>query len=192
MATTRLTAVNQRTTAACRRCASLHGARAAPAGSSSALSGAVRATRGAARAARHSPRQAVQCQSRLANTARSTSMLLAMQHNAAPACSRRCGAAAPPPRLVHGEARGGTALHQLQEVRASQWKHKMLSHHPQLCAAQGTGYAAQSRLPGCPRGCLWTAWKRVLASSAAMPSARASEQRENGEGAHPRGGKKSQ
>ena len=58
----------------------------------------------------------------------------------------------------------------------------MLSHHPQLCAAQGTGYAAQSRLPGCPRGCLWTAWKRVLASSAAMPSARASEQRESGEG----------
>ena len=40
------------------------------------------------------------------------------------------------------------------------------------------------------RRCLWTAWKRVLASSAAMPSARASEQRENGEGAHPRGGGK--
>ena len=83
------------------------------------------------------------------------------------------------PALSTEQARGGTALHQLQEVRASQWKHKMLSHHPQLCAAQGTGYAAQSRLPGCPRGCLWTALKRVLASSAAMSSARASEQLES-------------
>ena len=102
MATTRLTAVNQRTTAACRRCASLHGARAAPAGSSSALSGAVRATRGAARAARHSPRLAVQRQSRLANTAHTTSMLLTRQQSAAPACSGRCGAAASPPCPVHG------------------------------------------------------------------------------------------
>ena len=75
---------------------------AAPAGSSSALSGAVRATRGAARASRHSPRLAVQRQSRLANTAHSTSMLPTRQQSAAPACSGRCGAAAPPPRPVHG------------------------------------------------------------------------------------------
>ena len=93
---------------------------------------------------------------------------------------RRCGASSPNPRRAE-QARGGTALHWLQEVRASQWKDRVLSHHPQLCATQGTGYAAQSRLPGCPKGCLWTAWKRVLASSAAMPSARASEQRESGE-----------
>ena len=85
-----------------KRCVGSRSARAARAGPSSALSGAVRATRGAARAARHSPRQAVQRQSRLTNTARSTSMLLAMQQNAAPACSRRCGAAAPPPRLIRG------------------------------------------------------------------------------------------
>ena len=102
MTTTRLTAVNQRTTAACRRCASLHGARAAPAGSSRALSGAIRATRGAARASRHSPRLAAQRQSRLANTAHSTSRLLARQQSVAPACSGRCGAAVPPPRPVDG------------------------------------------------------------------------------------------
>ena len=77
-------------------------ARAAQAGPLSALSGAVRATRGAARAARHSPRLAVQRQSRLANTAHTTSRLLTRQQSAAPACSGRCGAAAPPPRPVHG------------------------------------------------------------------------------------------
>ena len=52
--------------------------------------------------------------------------------------------------------------------------------HTQLCAAQRTGYATQSRPSVCPRGCLWKAWQRVLASSAPMPSARASEQRERG------------
>ena len=57
--------------------------------------------RGTARAARHSPRLAVQRQSRLANTAHSTSMLPTRQQSAAPACSGRCGAAAPPPRPVY-------------------------------------------------------------------------------------------
>ena len=55
-----------------------------------------------ARASRHSPRLAAQRQSRLANTAHSTSMLPTRQQSAAPACSGRCGAAASPPRPVHG------------------------------------------------------------------------------------------
>ena len=48
------------------------------------------------------------------------------------------------PVLSTEQAHGGTALHQLQEVRTSQWKHQMLPHHPQLCAAQRTGHATQS------------------------------------------------
>ena len=48
------------------------------------------------------------------------------------------------PVLSTEQAHGGMALHQLQEVRASQWKHQMLPHHPQLCAAQRTGHATQS------------------------------------------------
>jgi len=52
----------------------------------------------------------------------------------------------------------------------------MLPQHTQLCAAQRTGHATQSRPSVCPRGCLRKAWQRVRASSAAMPSARASEQ----------------
>ena len=81
------------------------------------------------------------------------------------------------PALSTEQVSGGTAFHQLQEVRTSQWKHRMLPPHTQLCAAQRTGYATQSRPSVCPRGCLWKAWQRVLASSAAMPSARASEHR---------------
>ena len=80
------------------------------------------------------------------------------------------------PALSTEQASGGTAFHQLQEVRTSQRKHQMHLQHTQLCAAQRTGYATQSRHSVCPRGCLRTAWQRVLASSAAMPSARASEQ----------------
>ena len=64
--------------------------------------GHPRSTPCAVQASRHSPRQAVQRQSRLANTAHSTSMLPTRQQSAAPACSGRCGAAAPPPRPVHG------------------------------------------------------------------------------------------
>ena len=48
------------------------------------------------------------------------------------------------PVLSTEQAHGSMALHQLQEVRASQWKHQMLPHHPQLCAAQRTGHATQS------------------------------------------------
>ena len=81
------------------------------------------------------------------------------------------------PALSTEQARGGTALHQSQEVRTSQRKHQMLPQHTQLCAAQRTGHATQSRPSVCPRGCLRKAWQRVLASSAAMPSARASEER---------------
>ena len=84
------------------------------------------------------------------------------------------------PALSTEQASGGTAFHQLQEVRTSERKHQMHLQHTQLCAAQRTGYATQSRPSVCPRGCLWKAWQRVLASSAAMPSARASEQRERG------------
>jgi len=43
------------------------------------------------------------------------------------------------PVLSTEQAHGGTDLHQLQEVRTSQWKHQMLPHHPQLCAAQRAG-----------------------------------------------------
>ena len=53
----------------------------------------------------------------------------------------------------------------------------MLPQFTQLCAAQRTGHATQSRPSVWPRGCLRKAWQRVLASSAAMPSARASEER---------------
>ena len=81
------------------------------------------------------------------------------------------------PALSTEQASGGTAFHQLQEVRTSQRKHQMHLQHTQLCAAQRTGYATQSRPSVCPRGCLRKAWQRVLASSAAMPSARASEER---------------
>ena len=81
------------------------------------------------------------------------------------------------PALSTEQTSGGTALHQLQELRTSQRKHRMLPQFTQLCAAQRTGYATQSRPSVCPRGCLWKAWQRVLASSAAMPSARASEHR---------------
>ena len=84
------------------------------------------------------------------------------------------------PALSTEQTSGGTAFHQLQEVRTSERKHQMHLQHTQLCAAQRTGYATQSRPSVCPRGCLWKAWQRVLASSAAMPSARASEQRERG------------
>ena len=80
----------------------MRGARAAQAGPSSALSGAVRATRGAARAVRHSPRQAVQRHCSLANVAHRSRRLPTKQQSAAPACSGRCGAAAPSPRPVHG------------------------------------------------------------------------------------------
>ena len=48
------------------------------------------------------PRPAPQRQSRLTNTAHSSSMLPTRQQSAAPACSGRCGAAASPPRPVHG------------------------------------------------------------------------------------------
>ena len=85
-----------------RRCVSLCGARAAQAGPSRALSGAVRAKRGAAHAACHSPWLAVQRHCSLENVAHSTSMLPTRQQSAAPACSGRCGAAASPPRPVHG------------------------------------------------------------------------------------------
>ena len=81
------------------------------------------------------------------------------------------------PALSTEQASGGTAFHQLQEVRTSERKHQMHLQHTQLCAAQRTGYATQSRPSVCPRGCLRKAWQRVLASSAAMPSARASEER---------------
>ena len=81
------------------------------------------------------------------------------------------------PALSTEQTSGGTAFHQLQEVRTSQWKHRMLPPHTQLCAAQRTGHATQSRPSVWPRGCLRKAWQHVLASSAAMPSARASEER---------------
>ena len=53
----------------------------------------------------------------------------------------------------------------------------MLPQFTQLCAAQRTGHATQSRPSVWPRGCLQKAWQRVLASSTTMPSARASEER---------------
>jgi len=81
------------------------------------------------------------------------------------------------PALSTEQTSGGTALHQLQEVRTSQRKHRMLPQFTQLCAAQRTGHATQSRPSAWPRGCLRKAWQRVRASSAAMPSARASEER---------------
>ena len=84
------------------------------------------------------------------------------------------------PALSTEQTSGGTAFHQLQEVRTSQRKHRMLPQFTQLCAAQRTGHATQSRPSAWPRGCLRKAWQRVLASSAATPSARASEQRERG------------
>ena len=71
-------------------------------------------------------------------------------------------------------------------MRTSQWKHQMLPQHMQLCAAQRTGHATQSRPSVCPKNL--TACGRPgrcpLASSAAMPSARASEQRKS-EGGSP-------
>ena len=81
------------------------------------------------------------------------------------------------PALSTEQTSGGTAFHQLQEARTSQRKHRMLPQFTQLCAAQRTGHATQSRPSVWPRGCLRKAWQRVLASSAAMPSARASEER---------------
>ena len=81
------------------------------------------------------------------------------------------------PALSTEQTSGGTAFHQLQEVRTPQRKHRMLPQFTQLCAAQRTGHATQSRPSVWPRGCLRRAWQRVLASSAAMPSARASEER---------------
>ena len=81
------------------------------------------------------------------------------------------------PALSTEQTSGGTALHQLQELRTSQRKHRMLPQFTQLCAAQRTGHATQSRPSVWPRGCLRKAWQRVLASSAAMPSARVSEER---------------
>ena len=81
------------------------------------------------------------------------------------------------PALSTEQTSGGTALHQLQELRTSQRKHRMLPQFTQLCAAQRTGHATQSRPSAWPRGCLRKAWQRVRASSAAMPSARASEER---------------
>ena len=81
------------------------------------------------------------------------------------------------PALSTEQTSGGTAFHQLQEVCTSQRKHRMLPQFTQLCAAQRTGHATQSRPSVWPRGCLRKAWQHVRASSAAMPSARASEER---------------
>ena len=135
------------------------------------------------RVPRHSPRQAVQCQSRLANTAHSISMLLAVQHDAAPACSRRCGAAAPPPRLVHG---AGARRHGPPPV-AGRKEGAHLPKEAPRCSLSTRSFAQRSaratprkadpqsaREAVCGRP-----GKRALASSAAMPSARASEQRED-------------
>ena len=111
----------------------------------SRASRASRATRGDARAARHSPWHAVQCHCSLVNAAHRTSRLLTRQHivlhrQAAEAVALRRRL----PVLSTEQAHGSMALHQLQEVRTSQWKHQMLPHHPQLCAAQRTGHATQS------------------------------------------------
>ena len=83
------------------------------------------------------------------------------------------------PALSTEQASGGTAFHQLQEVRTSQWKHQMLPHHPQLCAAQRTGYATQSRPSVCPRGCLRKAWqaRTRLLRGQCPPRGRASKAR---------------
>ena len=63
------------------------------------------------------------------------------------------------PALSTEQASGGTAFHQLHEVRTSQRKHRMLPQHTQLCAAQRTSHATQSRPSVCPRGCLRKAWQ---------------------------------
>ena len=150
-------------------------ARAAQAGPLSALSGAVRATRGAARAARHSPRQAVQRHCSLANVAHRSRRLPTKQQSAAPACSGGCGAAAPSPRPVHG---AGARRHGSPPVAggAHLQEHQMLPQHTQLCAAQRTGHATQSRPSVCPRGCLRKAWQaraRLLRGHALRPGERA-------------------
>ena len=83
------------------------------------------------------------------------------------------------PALSTEQARGGTALHQLQEVRTSQWKHRMLPQHTQLCAAQRTGHATQSRPSVCPRGCLRKAWQartRLLRGHALRAGERATRE----------------
>ena len=82
------------------------------------------------------------------------------------------------PALSTEQARGGTALHQSQEVRTSQRKHQMLPQHTQLCAAQRTGHATQSRPSVCPRGCLRKAWQaraRLLRGHALRPGERATQ-----------------
>ena len=79
------------------------------------------------------------------------------------------------PALSTEQASGGTAFHQLQEVRTSRWKHRMLPPHTQLCAAQRTDHATQSRPSACPRGCPRKAWQaraRHLRGHALRPGER--------------------
>ena len=140
--------------------------------------GAVQATRGAAHAARHTRRGLQYRATAASRTSRTdpggcppSSRVLHRRAADAAALRRRL------PALSTEQTSGGTAFHQLQEARTSQRKHRMLPQFTQLCAAQRTGHATQSRPSVCPRGCLRKAWQRVLASSAAMPSARASEER---------------
>ena len=82
------------------------------------------------------------------------------------------------PALSTEQTSGGTALHQLQELRTSQRKHRMLPQFTQLCAAQRTGHATQSRPSVCPRGCLRKAWQaraRLLRGHALRPGERATK-----------------
>ena len=136
--------------------------------------------------ARHSPWHAVQCHCSLANAAHRTSRLLTRQHSAAPASSGGHGAAAPPPCPVHGAgtrrhgpppAAGGAHL-PVEAPDAPSPPAALRSaargpRHAELTLTQSAHEAACGRPGRCP-----------LASSAAMPSTRASEQRKSG-GASP-------
>ena len=83
------------------------------------------------------------------------------------------------PALSTEQTSGGTAFHQLQEVRTPQRKHRMLPQFTQLCAAQRTGHATQSRPSVWPRGCLRKAWQartRLLRGHALRPGERATQE----------------
>ena len=146
----------------------------------SRASRASRATRGDARAARHSPWHAVQCHCSLANAAHRTSRLLTRQHSAAPASSGGRGAAAPPPCPVHG---AGTRRHgpppaarcapPSRSTRCSLTTRSFAQRSARATPRRADPQSAQEAACGRPGRC-------PLASSAAMSSARASEQRKSG------------
>ena len=136
----------------------------------------AQATRGAAHAARHTRRGLQYRATAASRTSRTdpggcppSSRGLHRLAAEAVALRRRL------PALSTEQARGGTALHQSQEVRTSQRKHQMLPQHTQLCAAQRTGHATQSRPSVCPRGCRRKAWQactRLLRGHALRPGER--------------------